>query len=444
MGQKITLSSNIPITLPEKLSEKIFGLGFLYPCGKGLELKDGKTWFEKLCLSLNKMNALVGFQNTDLKIPEYIAETVFAIEKQLEPTTLLIRYNAQTKLNDFVQTFSPEKNNHSFNDRISKSLIKGNPMVIIGERSLKETFPYFEEKFGLKCKINFILHHEIAHNIDASRNYKRGSYSLKDIMEDHLSGKVESTTHSPYISNAELYQTKKIIKQIWTLSLEHYADTLGFLNMRNQLLEEKIPYSDIMLMLDGLIHERKNTFKKNVELLNKKESETEQYIDFEEKYKCMNHLTVNALTDLKEKLEEIGNRQLNNTEIELLTIKIVTKADLKSLYIMKNIDSKTAQLLEKLLTSKTNDNGILETCENKKPKFQRVVNKLLTEPCINEIDKYITIQYEEKSFYDKINQVFGINTSDLKIINNRAMHKKIQEVRGYSIEVQLKNRNKWP
>ena len=75
MEQKIKLSSNIPITLPEKLSENQFGLGFLYPCGKGLELKDGQTWFEKVCLSLNKINSIVGFQNSNLKIPEYIAET---------------------------------------------------------------------------------------------------------------------------------------------------------------------------------------------------------------------------------------------------------------------------------------------------------------------------------------------------------------------------------
>lgn len=143
MNKKITLSSNIPITLPEKLGN--FGLGFLYNCEKGVQLKEGSdTWFEKVCVSLNKFNALIGFKSTDLKIPEYIADTISSVEEQLK-NTLTIRYNAQTKVNDLINSISPQSKKQSFNDNVAKSLTKGQPMIIVGEKSLKICFQVFKK-----------------------------------------------------------------------------------------------------------------------------------------------------------------------------------------------------------------------------------------------------------------------------------------------------------
>lgn len=430
MGQKIRLSSNIPITLNEKLSGNNFDLGFLYPCGKGLELKHSQTWFEKICVSLNKINSVVGFQNSDLNIPEYIAETVSLVEKQLDNTSLLIRYNAQTMVNDFIGSVAPVQNKASFDDKISKSLTKGTPMVIIGERSLKKTFPDFEEKFGLKRKVNFILNHEIAHNIDCSRGYSRGQYSLKDIMEEHVGSKVDNSILSSFHSNAELHQTKKMINQVWVLSLEHYADVLGFLNMRNQLLEEKVSNDDIHTMIDTLIYERKNNLQKNVSTLSQKiNNPLKPFVDFEEKYKCMNHFTVNALIDLKEKVSSLGHVLLSTKEIEALTIKIVTKADLKSLYIMSKLDNKTSELLDKLFTSKSNKNAILQTCESKKPEFQQQLNEILGETWLKEVDKFVAYNKKRNDFFTNINEIFGLTTEQLQNKNQKTMHNTIAQVR---------------
>lgn len=430
MEQKIKLSSNIPITLPEKLSENQFGLGFLYPCGKGLELKDGQTWFEKVCLSLNKINSIVGFQNSNLKIPEYIAETTQVIEKYLDKTSLLVRYNAQTKVNDIISSFSPEKNKDSFNDKISKSITKGSPMVILGERSLKAIFPFFEEVFGLSKKIKFIINHEIAHNIDSSRKYNRGEYSLKTIMEKHIGSNVENKTLSSFKSNSELSQTKKMITQLWTLSLEHYADVLGFLNMRNQLIEEKVSIVDINQMLNALVYERKDSFEKNsLKLKNKVNNPLESFIDFEDKYKCLNHYTVNALIDLKSELKNIGDRQLTIEEIENLTVKIVTKADLKSLYIISKTDNKTLNLLDKIFTSEPNEKLILKIVESKKPIFENKIKELIGDSCLKEIDKFIINNKDKQTFYKNINVLFCNTAEDLEIINKKEMHEKINKVR---------------
>lgn len=430
MGQKITLSSNIPITLPERLSENKFGLGFLYPCGKGLELKDGQTWFEKVCLSLNKMNAIVGFQNSNLKIPEYIVETIVMVEKQLENTSLLIRYNAQTKVNDIISSFAPEKNKTSFNDKIAKSLSKGSPMVILGERSLKTMFPYFEEKFGLHKKIKLIINHEIAHNIDSSKNYMRGEYSLKNIMEKHIGSNVESKTVSSFSSTTELLQTKKMITQLWTLSLEHYADVLGFLNTRNQLLEEKTSMIDINAMLDTLIHERKDNLEKNVvNLSNKINSPLKQFVDFEERYKCLNHFTVNALIELKQELTHLSDKQLTIKEIENLTVKIVTKADLKSLYIISKSDNKTSELLDKIFTSHSNEKLILELSESKKPLFEKKLKELIGDTWLKETDKFININKDKQGFYKNVSELFGSTTEELQAKNQKSMNEKIQKVR---------------
>ena len=432
MQKKIRLSSNIPINLPEKLAESNFGLGFLYPCrsGKGLELKEGQTWFEKVCLSLNKINSIVGFQNSNLKIPEYIAETISVVEKQLEQTSLLVRYNAQTRVNDIASSLSPAKTKVSFDDEISKSLTKGTPMVILGERSLRRMFPNFEKNYGLENKVKFILNHEIAHNIDCARDYKRGNYSIKDIMENHLGTRLEKDNLTSFRSNAELEQTKKMIKQIWTLSLEHYADVLGFLNMRNQLLEEGVPNKDINLMLDGVIQERQSNLSSNVkDFLDKLNSPLQSLITFEDRYKCINHFTVNALTELKEKLSQLGDNPLNIKEMEKITVEIVTKSDLKSLYIMQASDDKTSELLEKIFTTKPNEKSILVACESKKPLFIEKVKEIAGEDWVKEADKYIARNKDKKGLYGVANDLFGKSHNDLQVINQKAMNEKIQQVR---------------
>lgn len=432
MGQKIKLSSNIPISLPEKLSESNFGLGFLYPCssGKGLQLREGQTWFEKVCLSLNKFNSIVGFQNSNLKIPEYIAETISMVEKQIEQTSLVVRYNAQTRVNDIAASIAPQNNKTSFDDGVAKSLTKGTPMVILGERSLKRMFPQFEENYGLENKVKIILNHEIAHNIDSSRGYKRGDYSIKNIMEDHLGTQITKDNPTSFKSNAELEQTKKMIKQIWTLSLEHYADILGFLNMRNQLLEENVSNKNIGNMLNGLIEERKTNFEKNVkDFFNKVNSPLSTFIDFEDRYKCINHFTINALTDLKEIINNIGEKSLSIKEMEALTIELVTKADLKSLYIIQSTDDKTSEFLEKIFTTEPNEKSQLVSCDSKKPLFLNKVKEIVGEDWVKEVDKYIAKNKDKKGFYGNINDLFGTSTKDLQEINQKAMNDKIQQVR---------------
>lgn len=439
LGQKIKLSSNIPITLPERLSSNKFGVGFLYPCGKGLELKEGETWFEKVCLSLNKMNAFVGFKNSDSQIPEYIVDTISMIEKQLGQTSLLIRYNAQTRINDLMYSVAPEISKVSFNDKIAKSLTKGMPMVILGERSLKNMFPQFEQTFGLKQKINFIVNHEIAHNIDASRGYSRGEYSLKDIMERHLGSNVHSTQESPFKSNAELAQAKTMIKQFWTLSLEHYADVLGFLNMRNQLLETNRTTKEISDLLDTLIIERHKSFEKNVvDLANKNNSELKEFITFEDRYKCINHFTSNALIELKDKLNDLSNKILTIKEIEDLTVNIVNKADLKSLYIFSKLDNKTSELLDKILESTPNKNGILEYSESQKQHFESKVKELLGDNWVKEFNKYL-VDKNQFELYINISETFGSKTEDLQSKNHNSMSGKIQQIR-YSLVTSLSDK----
>lgn len=440
MGQKIKLSSNIPINLPEKLSDKVFGLGFLYPCnsGKGLQLKEGQTWFEKVCLSLNKFNALIGFQNSNLKIPEYIAETISMVEKQIENTSLLVRYNAQTKINDFIGSLAPEKTKVSFDDKSARSLTKGTPMVILGERSLKKMFSKFEENFGLEHKVKFILNHEIAHNIDSCRKYQRGDYSLKDIMENHLGAKININEESPF-SNAELNQAKKMIKQIWTLSLEHYADTLGFLNMRNQLLEEGFSPNNIQTMLEGLISERERNYKENVStFLNQINHSERGFLDFEDRYKCINHFTVNALSEMKEKIKDLNDKKLTNEEIEKMTVDIVTKADLKSLYILDKLDSVTSNLLDKIFESTVNSNSVVCICESKKSEFEEIVKKQLGEDWIKETDKFVLQNKEKNNFYNNISQLFTSSFEELKEINKKDLTEKIQKVRNSSINYEVK------
>lgn len=441
MGQKITLSSNIPINLPEKLSDNVFGLGFLYPChsGKGFQLKEGQTWFEKVCLSLNKFNALVGFQNSNLKIPEYIAETISMIEKQIEDTTLLVRYNAQTKINDLIGTLAPEKTKVSFDDKSARSLTKGTPMVILGERSLKKMFAQFESVFGLENKIKFVLNHEIAHNIDCSQKYARGEYSLKDIMESHVGSRITANGNSPFESNAELIQAKKMIRQIWTLSLEHYADTRGFLNMRNQLLEEGVSAKEITPMLDGLIYERKKNYKENVtDFFDRKNNPEKGILDFEDRYKCMNHLTINALSEIKERVQDLGDKKLTNREIECLTVEIVTKSDLKALYILDKIDNTTAKLLEKIFHSKVNENSFIYGSESRKPKFEENIKKLLGEDWIKETDKFILQNKDKNGLYDNISKLFTYSTDELKEVNKKELNDKIQKVRNSSINYEIK------
>lgn len=441
MGQKITLSSNIPINLPEKLSDNVFGLGFLYPCnsGKGFQLKEGQTWFEKVCLSLNKFNALVGFQNSNLKIPEYIAETIAMVEKQIEDTTLLVRYNAQTKINDLIGTLAPEKTKVSFDDKSARSLTKGTPMVILGERSLKKMFSKFESLYGLENKVKFVLNHEIAHNIDCSQKYTRGEYSLKDIMESHLGSRISANGDTPFKSNAELIQTKKMIRQIWTLSLEHYADTRGFLNMRNQLLEEGVSAKEITPMLDGLIYERKTHYKENVtDFIHRKNDLERGILDFEDRFKCMNHLTINALFELKEKLQDLGDKKLTNKEIESLTVDIVTKSDLKALYVLDKLDNITAKLLDKIFHSGVSEKSVIYNCESKKPKFEENIKKLVGEEWIKETDKFVLQNKDKNELYDNILNLFTYSIDELKEVNKKELNDKIQKLRSSSINYDIK------
>lgn len=435
MGQKIKLSSNIPISLPQKLSESSFGLGFLYPAigGKGFDLKDGQTWFEKICLSINKVNAIVGFQNSDLKIPEYIAETITTLEKQIENTNLLVRYNAQTKINDWIGAFAPEKNKVSFEDKRAYSLTKGTPMVILGERSLKKMFSQFEEVYGLENKVKFILNHEIAHNIDYSKKYERGNYSIKNIMESYLGSQLTEKNDTMFESSIDLIKTKKMIKQMWTLSLEHYADTLGFLNMRNQLLESGTSANYIHSMLDALIYERKINYKNNVEDYFQKISHSEiNMLNFEDRYKCMNHLTVNALSELKEKLQSFGDKVLKNNEIEQIVKEVVNKSDLKALYVLDKLDNTTSELLNKIFQTEVNNSSFIVNGENKKPKFEENVKKLLSEEWIREIGKFL-IHKKEHNLYENISILFSSSNEELKELNKKELNNKIKEVRNSSV-----------
>lgn len=431
MGQKIKLSSNIPINLPEKLSDKQFGLGFLYPCssGQGLQVKPGQTWFEKVCLSLNKLNAIVGFQNSDLKIPEYIAETISTMEKSLENTSLLVRYNAQTKVNDIMSVFAPQKTKQSFDDQSAKSLTKGTPMVILGEKRLKNMFVKFEEIFGLETKVKFILNHEIAHNIDCSRDYKRGEYSLRNIIETHLGTRLSSDLSSPFSSNTELEQTKKMIKQIWTLSLEHYADTLGFLNLRNQFLSEGADYKNIDKMLDVLIEERQRNFKENTNDFIDKYRHQKFLLEFEDKYKCINHFTVNALLELKKKLKHFGDKTLSIESIEKLTLEVVNQADLKALYVLYKLDEKSAELIDKVFHSQPNEKCVLSYCESKKPEFEDRINKLLGSEWIKEVDKFILANKEKMNLFAGISHLFTHNTEQLQQLNKNDLSNKVKQVR---------------
>lgn len=430
MGQKIKLSSNIPIVLPENLSDKQFSLGFLYPCnsGQGLQVQPGQTWFEKICLSLNKINSIVGFQNSNLKIPEYIAQTISVMEKNLDNTHLVVRYNAQTKINDFISTFAPENMKVSFNDQVAKSLTKGTPMVILGEKKLKNMFFNFEEMFGLETKVKFVVNHEIAHNIDCSRNYKRGDYSLKNILENHLGTRLSANSPSPFQSTTELEQTKKMIKQLWTLSLEHYADTLGFLNLRNEFLNEGISYTEINKMLDILIEERKNNFKENTtDFINKY---TQQHIvHFEDKYKCINHFTVNALIKLKETLKDLGDKKLSISNIEKITVDIVNQADLKVLYTLSKVDKKSAQLLDNVFHSEPNAQCILKNCESKKPEFENKIKNLLGIEWVKELDKFIIANKETMTLFNSIDCIFTHTTEQLKQLNKNHFTHKVKQVR---------------
>lgn len=436
MGQKIKLSSNIPIVLPENLSDKQFSLGFLYPCnsGQGLQVQPGQTWFEKICLSLNKINSIVGFQNSNLKIPEYIAETISVMEKNLDNTHLLVRYNAQTKINDFISTFAPENMKVSFNDQVAKSLTKGTPMVILGEKKLKNMFFKFEEMFGLETKVKFVVNHEIAHNIDCSRNYKRGDYSLKNILENHLGTRLSANSPSPFQSTTELEQTKKMIKQLWTLSLEHYADTLGFLNLRNEFLNEGVSSTDIKKMLDILIEERQNNFKENtIDFINKYNQQ--HIVDFEDKYKCINHFTVNALIKLKETLKDLGDKKLSISNIEKITVDIVNQSDLKVLYILSKLDKKSAQLLDNVFHSEPNAQCILGKCESKKPEFESKIKNLLGIEWVKELDKFIISNKETMTLFNSIDCIFTHTTEQLKELNKNHFTHKVKQVRAINQKI---------
>lgn len=431
MGQKIKLSSNIPITLPQNLSAAQFGLGFLYPCntGQGLQIKAGETWFEKVCLSLNKINSIVGFQSSDLKIPEYIAQTIDYVEKQLETTSLVVRYNAQTKINDLISSLAPKETRFSFDDQLAKSLTKGTPMVIIGEKKLKNIFSQFEEMFGLEIKVKFVLNHEIAHNIDCAKNYTRGEYSLKNIMENHLGTRLSAEAESPFKSTAELDKTKKMIKQIWTLSLEHYADTLGFLNLRNQFLGEGMSENQIEKMLDVLIEERKKGFKRDSETFIDKYTHEKYLLEFDDKYKCMNHFTVNALLELKNTLKQLGDKVLPLSEIEKITVDIVNQADLKALYVLYKLDKKSAELLDNVFASTPNEQCVLCTCESKKPEFEENIKNLLGTEWLKEVDKFIIANKEKMGIFSGMEILFTKNLEQLKDFNKQEISYKIQQVR---------------
>lgn len=443
MNKKITLSSNIPITLPEKLGN--FGLGFLYNCEKGFELKEGSdTWFEKICVSLNKFNALVGFQTTNLKIPEYIADTIKNVENQLQ-NQLTIRYNAQTKVNDLINSMAPESKKESFNDSVAKSLTKGQPMIIIGEKSLKDMFQNFEEVFGLEQKVKFILNHEIAHNIDGELKHHREGYSIKTILEPHFGAKVSKDVNSPFSSNVEVLQSKKMITQLWKLSLEHYADVYGFLNMRNDLLSKGESIEKVKSMLDALIIERKENLEKDVNnYFNKLNSPLSVFVDFEDQYKCINHFTVMALKSLKEELKSFNDKKLTNEEIQSLTLKIVNKADLKAMYIIGGLDNKSGDILEKILQSEIDDKKIIRhSTENKKAEFMTQIKSQVGEDWIKEADKFIRVNKEKEGFYRNIEQLFMLNTEELKNKNKDQLMKVVKDCRNHMDYKEIVYKNKF-
>lgn len=438
MGQKIQLSSNIPINLPKKLSENNFGLGFLYPCnsGKGYDLKEGETWFEKVCLSLNKFNAIVGFQTSNLKIPEYIAETVAKVEEQIEQSSLslLVRYNAETKVNHVMNFFAPKENKTSFNDKLAKSTTKGTPMVILGENRLKKMFSQFEQTYGLESKIKFIINHEIAHNLDCARGYKRGQYSIKDIMESHIGARLDHKTITPFSSPLELEKTQKMINQIWTLSMEQYADVSGFLNLRNQSLEEGNTNKSICQMLDGLIYERKNNFGEMVTSFFYKLNNPENgLLVFEDRYKCINHFTVDALVELKNQVSKLGDEKLTIEQMEQMTIDIVNKSDLKAIYIIDKLDTMTENLMNKIFSTKTNEKNIIINCESRKKEFEEEVKKQVGEDWVKSVDKYILNNKDKKELYSNIEQLFGKNSEEIDKINRQEMNEKIQKLRSVTI-----------
>lgn len=432
MNKKITLSSNIPITLPEKLGH--FGLGFLYNCDKGFKLNEGSdTWFEKVCVSLNKFNALIGFQSTNLKIPEYIADTISSVEEQLK-NQLTIRYNAQTKVNDLINSISPESKKESFNDNVAKSLTKGQPMIIVGEKTLKDMFQTFEEVFGLEKKVKFILHHEIAHNIDGEMKHYREGYSIKTIFENHFSA-TTNKSDSPFSSTVELLQTRKMITQLWKLSLEHYADVYGFLNMRNELLKKGTTVDTLNSMLDGLISERRNNLEKDVNnYFNKLKNSSSMLVDFEDQYKCINHFTVLGLKELKKELKNLDDKILTNEEIQSLTLKIVNKADLKATYVIGGLDNKTGELLEKVLSSDVK-NRTVEFCpNNKKEEFINQLKTQVGENWLTETDTFIRNNKEKEGFYRNIDKVFTSTEEELKNNNKNQIIKVMKDVRN-SLEV---------
>ena len=436
MNKKIFLSSNIPISLPEKLSDNKFNVGFLYDCNGSLELKTENTWIEKLCVSLNKINSVVGFQTSNLKIPEYIAGSLELLTEQLGKTELTVRYNAETKINDLISKISSKNTENSFNDTLAKSITKGNQIILLGEKTLKSIFPKFEEIFGLENKVKFIVNHEFAHNLDSIRGYNRSDVSIKNYLGKHLGAHINNSVKSPFKSNTEFSQAKDLSKQIWTISLEQYADVNGFLNMRNELLENGKSNKEIIKMLDVLIDERKTHFEDNVnKYFEKLNSPLGLCISFKERFDSLKHLTNLALNDLKEKLLKMDDTKISKEEMEKITISIVTKADFKSLYAVYLLEDNSKTLLDKLFESEKNSENEITYCESKKQQFEKQLVEVVGEDWVNTVNRFSNNNKEKNGFYRNIRDVFSLSLDDLKVRNSKDLNERIQSIRKDSLVI---------